>query len=143
MISQLTLDTYRNAFTTVSRNDINITVLRDDLPPDIQDHLLERIQYISQRSSLDLGYNIMRDVVSLLPSTLDELATFDAYDQTPDIASVYTYESLQYLTINNQYDITQILIETNADDIATACSMWYDITVQNSLADLVDTFTAE
>lgn len=143
MISQSTLRAYRDTFTTTTRSDeTTVTILRDNLPDDIRAHLLDILHDAKEKSgNIDLAYDIVRDACDLLPDTIEALATFDPYDITVECASVYAYQRLEYLNPNNQYDITEVLKETNATDIATACAIFYDRIVQETIADMVDFFT--
>lgn len=143
MISQSTLDTYRDAFTITTRTDgTDVIILRDNLPDDIRTNLLDILHDAKEKAGdFDLAYDIVRDACNLLPDIIEDLATFEPYDINIESASIYTYDRLQYLNIHNQYDIAQVLKETSSDDIANACAIWYDRIVQETIADLVDFFT--
>jgi len=143
MISQSHFDTYRDAFTTTTRNDgTDVIILRDNLPDDIRTNLLDILHDAKEKAGdFDLAYEIVSQSFELLPDTTEDLATFNPYDTYIESASIYPYDRLQYLNIHNQYDIAQVLKETSSDDIANACAIWYDRIVQETIADLVDFFT--
>lgn len=76
----------------------------------------------------DQAYEILYDAINTID--ISDLQDYDyaenqEYNQK-EFADVRTYTRLQYLTNNNQYDIAQILKETNSEDIATACAIWHD-----------------
>jgi len=54
------------------------------------------------------------------------------YEQASDSASYYTAERLTYLNIWNQDEISDMIKNEGAGDIATACAMWYDRQVEQA-----------
>ena len=90
-------------------------------------------------ANYDLRYQIMAHACQFIDEIpLDELKRFKDSLEWREFASVYTGERLSYLTVNNQYDISEIYKETGADDIATACAIWYDRAVNRVIDELIN-----
>lgn len=128
--TQLQFVTLQNAWKTITRSDwTEVNVLKDLESPECK-YLSEIARQASDDMNLwfDQAYEILYNALNTID--IDDLSDYDyvenqEYSQK-EFADVRTYTRLQYLTNNNQYDIAQILKETNSDDIATACAIWYD-----------------
>lgn len=115
-------------------NDQVFYFIKPDTQKDIKDFLLEIVYNQNVGGSSDLSYEIIASAVDLLDE--DTIETEEDYIDN-DSASVYTYDRLQYLNINNQDEITEVLKEFETD-IQNACAYWYDGEVKNVYYQLKD-----
>lgn len=140
MNSSTKLQHIRNAFTTITTHDnTERIVLRDEseITPEIRTHLLDVLRNVSENvGDFELAYDIVSRATNELPRTLKELDDLDPYNI--EYASVYTRDRLDYLTIHNQEEITELVHESTDRDIATACAIWYDNNTSLVLQDLID-----
>lgn len=95
--------------------------------------LLEIVYAIREEwAETDKAYEIVSQAVDIVVEWYDE-------DTSIESASVYTRERLDYLTIYNQDDITNIVKKYNCD-IATACAYWYDERVRQAVNLLIEAY---
>ena len=108
--------------------------IKPDTQKDIKDFLLEIIYNQNIGGASDLSYEIVASAIDLLDE--DTIESEEDYIDN-DSASIYTYDRLQYLNINNQDEITEVLKEYETD-IQNACAYWYDNQVKNVYYQLKD-----
>lgn len=110
------------------KGEVNKTgyIISDNCEPGLKDILIEEIY--NDDANTDVAYEIVSracDVFADNDIDLDELKNLDLCEYANDGASVYTEDRLNYLTMWNQYDITEIVKECGCD-VQTACAVWYD-----------------
>ena len=82
---------------------------------------------------LDLGYEITAKALDIMAEVdFNDLPRFDAFELEQDMASVYTAERLGYINVSNQSEISDVMRDYDAEDIATAAAIWYDDKVKNT-----------
>lgn len=141
--TQLQFITLQDAWKNITRTDgTQVNVLNDLDSPECK-YLSDIARQASDDMNLwfDQAYEILYDAINTID--IDDLSDYEyienqEYNQK-EFADVRTYTRLQYLTNNNQYDIAQILKETNSEDIATACAIWYDRVCINILDSIFPT----
>lgn len=85
--------------------------------------------------SFDLLYNIAQSSIHNLPDE-DDLNSIDPYELY-EFASIYTRDRLDYITIYNQDEISDIVKEQQTD-IETACAYWFDSQCQLFLSSVLE-----
>lgn len=116
----------KKAYTTTKKGDKDIYILDTDHVTDMATQ--NAIQDIQRKLgvSFELSYEIMAAACDSIAGVQPEdFAEVDMWEVAQEPASVYTWDRLQYLDINNQADISE-LVRTHAVDIATACAVWYN-----------------
>lgn len=130
-------ETIANAMTTMDKNGETIKVYKNDLPETIKDSLIN-IQYQMSDdtgASFELSYEIMDDALTAISDAgIDEL---DSENWENEPSSVYTAERLAYMNLNNQQAISDIMREFSTDDISTACAVWYDNAVRDTISEVI------
>lgn len=128
----------KNAFTTsIHNNGDEYTIIKDS-QASLLKILLDIISDINNDwASYNLSYDIVSQAVNLLPSDLEKLKDFDAYKVQVDSTSACTWKRLQYLTVNNQSEISGIIPDIWGD-IADACAYWYNEQVKNAIVSLTE-----
>lgn len=146
--TQLQFITLQTAWKTITRTDWTEVNVLNDLESPQGIYLSDIARQASGNMNLwfDQAYTIVYDAINSID--IEDLQDYEYIENqeynSKEFASIYTNTRLQYLTINNQYDITQILRETDCDDIATASSIWYDrvcINILDNIFASLDTIT--
>jgi hypothetical protein len=113
--------------------------MKDNVPTDIA-QTLKDIVY-NKNNGFDIPYMMLDDALNILYSIeLDRILddSFDIYNYDGDIGSVYTSDQLEYLNLNTQQEISDIMREYDLTDIASACSYWYDQEVRDMVNEIID-----
>lgn len=119
---------------TRTRNDGTEFICKKDNTPTELANIIDNVMYDNDQHDMDLNYLIMDKALTFLANVgFEEFTqdTFDPYDHNTEFASYYTGERLSYLNVWNQDEISQEFKDNGAEDIATACAMWFDDQVIN------------
>lgn len=120
-------DKYNELLNCIEYNeDRKIYLYKDDTPEDIKAIVSTAIH--ATEEPLDLAYNIAHaSLYALSDVLLSELSAYNPDNDNYDgFASIYTSDRLAYLNNGNQQEISDLMKECSADDIATACAYWFD-----------------
>lgn len=114
----------------------------DNAPEELKDLYLEHyevrnIDYETFSSACDMLSDIYYDYVEENTEHNEALAKSEIiidqiYERSADSASVYTADRLSYLNIWNQDEISDYIKNGIAEDIQTACAIWYDAQVEQA-----------
>lgn len=108
---------------------------------DIKDFLINLVYSDDGIATGDnnLNYDVLYDAIAYMGNfTLSEFKKLDVVDTIQSnmgdgFASVYTYDRLQYLNINNEYEIMHALQEYSCRSISEACAVFYDQSVTDTV----------
>jgi hypothetical protein len=138
-------DAICDAMTTKERGNDTIYVYREDLNEDVRDELM-RIQRESG-NSFEISYDIMASACAIIndktldgsgrDSLIDE-DMLDLYADADGTASVYTSTRLEYLSPNNESEISDLMADESITSIAEACAIWYERQVESYARQLRD-----
>jgi len=97
--------------------------------------------------TFDLNYEILASALQYFDNEAleyDDLMNdnFEINFPFEGFASIYTFDRLSYLNINNQHDIAQAIHEGASEDIDGACAYWYDHQVEQTIYALIQAFKA-
>lgn len=146
--TQLQFITLQTAWETITSTDWTEVNVLNDLESPQGVYLSDIARQASDDMTLwfDQAYTILYDAINSI-----DIADLQDYEyienqeyNSKEFASVYTNARLQYLTVNNKYDIAQIMKELDSEDIATACAIWYDrvcINILDNIFASLDTIT--
>lgn len=107
-------------------DDTEYICFSDDAPEELRDI------FIDHNSIIDVDYDIFRTACVLLSENPDKPED-ELHELADDCASVYTYDRLEYLSVMNQQEISDIMREYETEDIATACAIWYEQQVASAI----------
>lgn len=113
--------------------------IKDSVPTNIA-QALKDIVY-RKENGFDIPYMMLDDALNILYSIeLDRILddSFSIYDYDGDIGSVYTSDQLEYLNLNTQQEISDIMREYDLTDIASACAYWYDQEVRDMVQEIIN-----
>ena len=130
-----------NAYETkkVADNRDTIAVIKDSVPSDIKDVLLD-----IQRN-LDVGFDLSYEIVSEACDILSEMGIekintdeTDFFAEADSRANVYTAVQLSYLNLHNESEISELMKDESITSIAQACSIWHSHKVAEACQALTD-----
>lgn len=105
----------------------------DNAPQELKDLYLEHYQVA------DIDYEIFNSACDIVhesytdgEDTTDERVEDLICEKTRDSASYYTNVRLNYLTVDNEDEISETMRTMGEESIAIACALWYDNEVEKA-----------
>lgn len=142
MTKQELLDAIPNAYETRTRLGIDYEVIKDDAPAPVRDILMKVSDAMYEDcKDLDLAHDITARAALLGGYRLVEEDAPDPSELAQNTASPYTARRLEYITVHNQDDISELMKEYELDDIATAAAVWYENRVAEAVRLILDAIT--
>lgn len=140
MNKQELLDAIPNAYETRTRPDgTEYEAIKDDAPVPVRDILMEVSDAMYEDcKSLDLAHDITARAARLGGYRLVEEDCPDPSELAQDTASPYTARRLEYITVYNQDDISELMKEYELADIASAAAVWYELRVEEAVRLILD-----
>lgn len=135
MTKQELLDAIPNAYETSTRPDgTEYKAIKDDAPAPVRDILMQVSDAMYEDcKDFNLAHDITARAALFGGYRLVEEDCPDPSELAHNTASPYTARRLEYITVHNQDDISDLMKEYELDDIATAAAVWYELRVEAAI----------